>query len=1144
MAETNFFEVSRSFMRIADHLKKGTEFLRGGGETGALMRAHDWPASILGPPETWPHSLRVAVQIILNSRYPMFVWWGPQLINFYNDSYVPFLGHRHPRALGIPAQESWREIWDVIGPQVDQVMKEGRSTWNEEKLLVMERYGYREETYFTWSYSPLPDDHGGIGGVFCAVTEDTTRVVGQRRIRVLRSLGAHTASARSVEQACEIAAAAMAENVNDLPFGMIYLVDGAEKQARLACSFGLDGYSQFRPETVSLSGPGPWPLDSVVQSGEMEIVSGIELRFGEIKDQPWPEPISTAVVQPFARQGASTPAGFIVAGTSPRLKLDDDYRGFFGLLASQVAATIANADAYQEERRRAEALAEIDRAKTTFFSNVSHEFRTPLTLMLGPLEDTLANRDGGMPSADMDRLTMAHRNGLRLLKLVNTLLDFTRIEAGRVQATYEPTDLSQLTGQLASVFRSTMEKASLRFEVECPPLTQPVFIDRDMWEKIVLNLIANAFKFTFAGEVSVRLQEADGQAILSVADTGTGIPDEELPRVFERFHRVEGASGRTHEGTGIGLALVQELVRLHGGSVKVESVLGQGSTFTISIPMGSSHLPQERVSRKADGESTPLFESYIDETLAWTLSSSGRGEKPVTPTGELATVLLADDNADMRDYVSKLLSQQYRVISVGNGRQALSAARTEHPDLVLTDVMMPELDGFGLLHEIRNDAKLRNIPVIMLSARAGEEARVEGLEAGADDYLVKPFTARELVARISTHISMSRLRRHTVEMEKSLRSEAERERERLRAALNASSTATFYWDVAAAEVMEYDPEALPLFGFPAQQGKLAAADFIARVHAEDRSAVAAAIEDARQGKDVDFEFRVIHPDGSLHWIHDRGKVVFKDGQAAYFVGAVTDVTERRLAHEALVQTEKLASVGRLAATVAHEINNPLESITNLIYLAKSEHQLPQNAVNYLRMADEELGRVAQLTKQTLGFYRESSGWSSFRIVGMLSQLLQVFKPKTTNKSIKIDLAVESDMEIFAVPGEMRQLFANLLNNSIDAVGEGGQIYVKVSASRRGEDGAPAVRVSVADSGPGIDPALQKKIFEPFFTTKKSVGTGLGLWICKTIVEKHHGLLQIRSSTRPERSWTVLSVLLPAGSGRPIAADAVPMKTAV
>jgi PAS domain S-box-containing protein len=1023
-------------------------------------------------------------------------------------------------------------------------MKEGRSTWNEEKLLVMERYGYREETYFTWSYSPLPDDHGGIGGVFCAVTEDTTRVVGQRRIRVLRSLGAHTASARSVEQACEIAAAAMAENVNDLPFGMIYLVDGAEKQARLACSFGLDGYSQFRPETVSLSGPGPWPLDSVVQSGEMEIVSGIELRFGEIKDQPWPEPISTAVVQPFARQGASTPAGFIVAGTSPRLKLDDDYRGFFGLLASQVAATIANADAYQEERRRAEALAEIDRAKTTFFSNVSHEFRTPLTLMLGPLEDTLANRDGGMPSADMDRLTMAHRNGLRLLKLVNTLLDFTRIEAGRVQATYEPTDLSQLTGQLASVFRSTMEKASLRFEVECPPLTQPVFIDRDMWEKIVLNLIANAFKFTFAGEVSVRLQEADGQAILSVADTGTGIPDEELPRVFERFHRVEGASGRTHEGTGIGLALVQELVRLHGGSVKVESVLGQGSTFTISIPMGSSHLPQERVSRKADGESTPLFESYIDETLAWTLSSSGRGEKPVTPTGELATVLLADDNADMRDYVSKLLSQQYRVISVGNGRQALSAARTEHPDLVLTDVMMPELDGFGLLHEIRNDAKLRNIPVIMLSARAGEEARVEGLEAGADDYLVKPFTARELVARISTHISMSRLRRHTVEMEKSLRSEAERERERLRAALNASSTATFYWDVAAAEVMEYDPEALPLFGFPAQQGKLAAADFIARVHAEDRSAVAAAIEDARQGKDVDFEFRVIHPDGSLHWIHDRGKVVFKDGQAAYFVGAVTDVTERRLAHEALVQTEKLASVGRLAATVAHEINNPLESITNLIYLAKSEHQLPQNAVNYLRMADEELGRVAQLTKQTLGFYRESSGWSSFRIVGMLSQLLQVFKPKTTNKSIKIDLAVESDMEIFAVPGEMRQLFANLLNNSIDAVGEGGQIYVKVSASRRGEDGAPAVRVSVADSGPGIDPALQKKIFEPFFTTKKSVGTGLGLWICKTIVEKHHGLLQIRSSTRPERSWTVLSVLLPAGSGRPIAADAVPMKTAV
>jgi PAS domain S-box-containing protein len=608
---------------------------------------------------------------------------------------------------------------------------------------------------------------------------------------------------------------------------------------------------------------------------------------------------------------------------------------------------------------------------------------------------------------------------------------------------------------------------------------------------------------------------------------------------------VEGASGRTHEGTGIGLALVQELVRLHGGSVKVESVLGQGSTFTVTIPMGSSHLPQERVRNKPSEESMDLLlDSYIEETLGWTLSASSHWESFAGPPGEFATVLLADDNADMREYVSKLLSKQYRVIAVANGREALSAARTTHPDLVLTDVMMPELDGFGLLREIRMDAKLRNIPVIMLSARAGEEASVEGLEAGADDYLVKPFTARELAARIGTHIGMARLRRHSVEMEKSLRSEAERERERLRAALNASNTATFYWDVSAAEVIEYDPEALPLFGFPPQQSKLTAADFIARIHEDDRTVVGAAIEDARQGKDADLEFRVIHPDGSLHWIHNRGKVVWKEGHPPYLVGAVTDVTERRLAHEALVQTEKLASVGRLAATVAHEINNPLEAITNLIYLAKSDPGVPQMVANYLRMADEELGRVAQLTKQTLGFYRESSGWSRFQISGMLSQLLQVFSPKTTNKCIKIDLAVESDAEIVAVPGEMRQLFANLVSNSIDAVGQGGQIHVKVSASRIGRDGAPAVRVSVADSGPGIDHSLQKKIFEPFFTTKQSVGTGLGLWVCKTIVEKHHGLLQVRSSTRPEHSWTVLSVLLPTGHRSPVAAEAVPLKTAV
>ena len=252
-----------------------------------------------------------------------------------------------------------------------------------------------------------------------------------------------------------------------------------------------------------------------------------------------------------------------------------------------------------------------------FFSNVSHEFRTPLTLMLGPVEDALADADEPLPPGQRERLETAHRSGLRLLKLVNTLLDFSRIEAGRARASYEPTDLAALTAELASNFRSACEKAGLRLVVDCPPLPEPVFVDRDMWEKVVLNLVSNAFKFTLEGEVVVRLGPVGGAVELSVRDTGTGIPAGELPRIFERFHRVDGARGRTHEGTGIGLALVHELVRLHGGSVRAESTLGRGSTFVVSVPLGNAHLPADSVGASRPPAATAVgATAFVEEASA------------------------------------------------------------------------------------------------------------------------------------------------------------------------------------------------------------------------------------------------------------------------------------------------------------------------------------------------------------------------------------------------------------------------------------------------------------------------------------------------------------------------------------------------
>jgi PAS domain S-box-containing protein len=420
------------------------------------------------------------------------------------------------------------------------------------------------------------------------------------------------------------------------------------------------------------------------------------------------------------------------------------------------------------ERKKAELqVAELDRAKTAFFSNVSHEFRTPLTLLLGPLEDALRTVDG-MSGGQRERLEVSHRNALRLLKLVNTLLDFSRIEAGRIQAAFEPVDLPAYTLELASVFRSAVERAGLTFEVDCGDLAEPIHIDREMWEKIVFNLIANALKFTFKGHISIMLCSVADHVELSVTDSGIGIPADELPHLFERFYRVKNARSRTQEGTGIGLALVQELVRLHGGTIAVSSVPDRGSTFTVALPKGTAHLPKERIGAIRPLVSTGLGAApYVEEALQWvptTLLDRVTPELPVKVTSESDRqrgyrILLVDDNQDMRVYLQRLLAEHWVVETVADGAEGLRVARERRPDLVLSDVIMPNLDGFGLLRAMRADPNLAGVPVILLSARAGEEARVEGLEAGADDYLIKPFSARELIARVKSNLELVTLRR-------------------------------------------------------------------------------------------------------------------------------------------------------------------------------------------------------------------------------------------------------------------------------------------------------------------------------------------------------------------------------------------------
>jgi PAS domain S-box-containing protein len=682
---------------------------------------------------------------------------------------------KHPAALGAPGLKVWAEISEIIGPMLRGVMERGEATRSRDLLLHIDREGYPEEAYFSFSYSPIYEENGKVGGVFCPVIETTEKVIGERRLRTLRDLAA-ACQGESETLVYESAARVLAANPYDVPFAMIYRVDHGQSVATLEATAGIQQGAAAAPAKVTIAGEADvWSLNSVAQCGTAAVVGNLSDYFKDLPSGAWKTAPHSAMVLPVLLPGQARPRAVLVAAASPMRALNEDYRTFFGLIATQIASGLADAQALEEERRRAEALAEIDRAKTAFFSNVSHEFRTPLTLMLGPVEELLAGRAAELAPAARSQLELVNRNGRRLLRLVNTLLDFSRIEAGRVQASYEGTDLASLTSELSSVFRAATDRAGLQLIVDCRKISESVYVDRDMWEKIVLNLISNAFKFTFEGHIAVTLEEAGGQAVLKVSDTGVGIPAEEIPRVFERFHRVSSTRSRTHEGSGIGLALVQELVKLHGGSGRAESVLGKGTTFVVSIPLGTAHLPQDRLGAQRTLASTATGAApFVEEALRWlpgeTESRGWAAEQeavvePAQPRlGEESNgkrrsrVIVADDNADMRQYVQRLLSERYDVEAVGDGAAALAAAMERRPDLILSDVMMPNMDGFALLERVRKDTALRDVPVILLSARAGEESRVQGLDIGADDYLVKPFSARELLARIESHLNLARMR--------------------------------------------------------------------------------------------------------------------------------------------------------------------------------------------------------------------------------------------------------------------------------------------------------------------------------------------------------------------------------------------------
>ncbi|WP_428961430.1 SpoIIE family protein phosphatase [Micromonospora fluostatini] len=716
-----------------------------GGEMGRRLGAHDWAGNAIGPPAQWPSALCHSVSMLLTSRAQIVMFWGDEYLAFYNDAYLPTIGDKHPAAIGQPAGRFWAETWDVLGPLLDRVRRTGDAYQARDHPFRLDRHGFLEDVYFDISYDPVRDADGTVAGVFCIVNETTGRVVGERRLRALAELATVLSGVTAGADLGRTAADVLDRNRADVPFGLLYLADEAGGVA-LAGASGVD------------------PADGArACPAELLRATGATVAVADLFDVPPADAAEQAVVLPVT--AASDLVGALVVGVSRRLPFSDEYRTFLDLVATQISGAVGRQRAYEHERARAAELAALDQAKTNFFANVSHEFRTPLTLVLGPLEEMLA--DTGIAAGHTERLAVMHRNALRLLKLVNTVLDFSRLESGRLTARYQPTDLADYTARLVSTFRSAAERAGLRLVVDCPPLPAPVHVDRDLWEKIVLNLVSNAVKFTFEGEIRVRVRAVEGAARLEVADTGVGIAPEELPHVFERFHRVAGARARSHEGTGIGLALVRELVEMHGGAVAARSRVDEGTTVTVTVPFGTGHLPADRLVASAEpfAVESDQVRFWTAETTLWAdtadlVPATGAGPGPPgagsgAPGGR---ILLVDDNPDLRRHVTRLLRPSWEVVAVADGVEALAQAVDSPFDLVLTDVMMPRLDGFGLVTALRADPRTRHVPIVLLSARAGSAEAVAGLSVGADDYLTKPFSGQELIARVRANVELGQLR--------------------------------------------------------------------------------------------------------------------------------------------------------------------------------------------------------------------------------------------------------------------------------------------------------------------------------------------------------------------------------------------------
>jgi signal transduction histidine kinase len=699
------------------------------GEMAERCATFDWSSTPLGEPSTWPASMRAVVGMVLRSHFPMTVTWGDEFVMIYNDGYIPTLGSKHPSALGGNLSHEFAEIWDEIGPRQRAILAGGEAESDEDVRFVLERGSGLEETFysFCWSHVSLDGQGPGPGGVLTVLTERTVEVVGSRRLALLNALAVGAAAAVEPDEAVERTLLVLAEAGDDLVHGAYYGADAAGSLTR---------GPRFGTATQGAARSGD---DETAQRVVETCWSTAEMTEAQLETGP-------AIALPV--RASSRLVGVLLLGLHPLRPLDEAHRQWLALVGDQVSQAMGAAASRADEHARVEALAQLDAAKSEFLSTVSHELRTPLTLLLGPLDDAL---DDANPTLAPAQVSSMHQSAHRLLRLVNGLLDAAQRDVEPRVAMNESVAVSALTRDLVLPF----EVAALRGGLTLTTAIDDVgvlSVDPSLWESIVINLTANAVKYTPYGWVEVEL-DADAEHVrFEVRDSGIGIREDDQSRIFDRFQRIETPSSVSVEGTGLGLAVVAEAVRTLGGTIEVTSTPGEGSTFTVRLPRVVASLPETA------GPRSTIAAEVLARDVTTITESTGLAAAGEQPADGRPRILVVDDNEGIRSRVVGVLADLGSTVTARDGIEALEILADLEVDLVVTDMTMPRLNGLGLIERLRADPQHTGVPVIALSARAGSDAATSALVAGADDYVVKPFTAAELLARCRSTLELTRLR--------------------------------------------------------------------------------------------------------------------------------------------------------------------------------------------------------------------------------------------------------------------------------------------------------------------------------------------------------------------------------------------------